>query len=423
MTSATSNLFVNFFSGLELSNALWQITVLIVSLLLALGISYWLRTRLPKTGNIPEIRISAIYRIGFPLIALLLVLIGRDALKHWHSINILNIAVPLLFALTLIRLIIHVLRKVFKSSHWLESSEHFIVLTVWTGFALHLTGYLPTVMNTMDSLGFQIGKQRVSLLLILSGIFSFLFTMLLAMWIANALEHRIMVKEKLDMNLRVVLSKLIRACLFVSGILIALPLAGIDITVLSVFSGALGVGIGFGLQKIASNYISGFIILLDRAIHPGDMLTVDNCYGKVSQLTTRYLVLQNGDGTESIIPNETLISSPVINHTYTNRKVRLSIPVQISYQSNLHRAMEIMKQAALKHPRVLTDPEAKVFLKSFGDFGINLEMGIWIEDPEEGRLSLCSDINMEIWNEFQKSGIEIPYPQQEIRMVDKNSTC
>ena len=269
----------------------------------------------------------------------------------------------------------------------------------------------------MDNLSFNIGKQRISLLIILSSILSILVTMLVAMWLARMLEHKVLVAENMSMSFRVVLSKLIRAALVVIGILVALPLAGIDITVLSVFGGALGVGIGFGLQKVAGNYVSGFIILLDHSIHPGDVLTVDGRFGKVSQLTTRYLVLQSSDGTEAIIPNEILINSTVINHTYTNRNMRIAIPVQISYQSDLSRAMEIMKQAATSHPRVLTDPETQVFLKSFGDNGIDLEMCVWINDPEEGQLNLRSDINMEIWRKFQEAGITIPNPQRDIHIV------
>jgi small-conductance mechanosensitive channel len=238
-----------------------------------------------------------------------------------------------------------------------------------------------------------------------------------AMWLGRVLETRVMATEHLDMNLRVVLSKLFRALLVVLGILVALPLAGIDITVLSVFGGALGVGIGFGLQKIASNYVSGFIILLDRSIHPGDSLTVDGRFGTVSQLTARYMVLKGLDGTEAIIPNETLISSTVINHSYTNRHIRVGISVQVGYQSDLERAMEIMKEAATQQPRVLADPETKVFLKSFGDNGIDLEMSIWINDPEEGQLGLKSDINLEIWRQFQAAGIEIPYPQRDVRII------
>jgi len=179
----------------------------------------------------------------------------------------------------------------------------------------------------------------------------------------------------------------------------------------------LGVGIGFGLQRIASNYVSGFIVLLDRSIHPGDMLTVDGRFGRVSKITARYLVLQSSDGTEAIIPNETLVSSTVINHTYSSRQVRIGIPVQISYQSDLHRAMEIMKQAAANQPRVLTNPESKVFLKSFGENGIDLELGVWIDNIEEGQLELRSNINMDILRRFRETGIEIPYPRREVRVI------
>jgi small-conductance mechanosensitive channel len=423
MPDAPRNLLIDFLSDLEQTTILWQIAVLAFSLVLAWGISRLLVGQLPRSEGVSKVGLGGISRGAFPLVALLLVLAGRAVLKNWHSVNLLNIAVPLLIALILIRLVVYTLRQVFAPSRWLLSSERFIAMVIWVGFALHLTGFLPELLDAMDYLGFQIGKQRISLLNILSGVLAILATMLVAMWLARMLERRVMAAKDLDMNLRVVLSKLIRAVLVVLGILIALPLAGIDITVLSVFGGALGVGIGFGLQKIASNYVSGFIILLDHSIHPGDVLTVDGRFGKVAQLTTRYLVLQSNDGTEAIIPNETLISSTVINHSYTNRQIRIGIPVQIGYQSDLPRAMEIMKQAAANQPRVLADPETQVYLKSFGDNGIDLEMGIWIDDPEEGQLNLCSDINMEIWRKFQESGIEIPYPQRDIRIVSGQSSA
>ena len=417
MSSSTHNLLIDFFSDLEQTAILWQIALLALSLILAWGINHLLLGRLSKSEWVSKIGLGGISRIAFPLVALLIVLIGRAVLKNWHSINILNIVVPLLSALMLIRLVVYIIRQVFVSSSWLQSSEQFIAMIIWVGFALYLTGYLPEVIDAMDHFGFHVGKQRISLLLVLSGILSIFVTMLVAMWLGKTFEHKVMATENLDMNLRVVLSKLIRACLVVVGVLIALPLAGIDITVLSVFGGALGVGIGFGLQKIASNYVSGFIILLDRSIHPGDVLTVDGRFGKVSQLTTRYVVLENNDGTEAIIPNEILITSTVINHSFTNRQIRVGITIQISYQSDLHLAMEIMKQAAENQPRVLADPETKVYLKSFSDNGIDLEMGVWISDPEEGQLNLRSDINMEIWRKFQASGIEIPYPQRDVRII------
>ena len=417
MSSSTHNLLIDFFSDLEQTAILWQIALLALSFVLAWGINHLLLGRLSKSEWVSKIGLGGISRIAFPLVALLIVLIGRAVLKNWHSINILNIVVPLLSALMLIRLVVYIIRQVFVSSSWLQSSEQFIAMIIWVGFALYLTGYLPEVLDAMDHFGFHVGKQRISLLLVLSGILSIFVTMLVAMWLGKTFEHKVMATENLDMNLRVVLSKLIRACLVVVGVLIALPLAGIDITVLSVFGGALGVGIGFGLQKIASNYVSGFIILLDRSIHPGDVLTVDGRFGKVSQLTTRYVVLENNDGTEAIIPNEILITSTVINHSFTNRQIRVGITIQISYQSDLYLAMEIMKQAAENQTRVLADPETKVYLKSFSDNGIDLEMGVWISDPEEGQLNLRSDINLEIWRKFQASGIEIPYPQRDVRII------
>ncbi len=417
MPQSTHNLLTELLSDLEQTRMLWQLAVLGFSLALAWGFSRLLRSHLPKSEGAAKVGLGGVSRVAFPLIALLLVVIGKTVLKNWHSVNLLNIATSLLLAMALVRLAVYALRKIFAPSGWLHSSERFIATAIWIGLALHLTGFLPEILDAMDELSFHAGKLKISLLTILSGILSILVTLMAAMWLGRVLEARVMATEHLDMNLRVVLSKLFNALLVVLGILVALPLAGIDITVLSVFGGALGVGIGFGLQKIASNYVSGFIILLDRSIHPGDSLTVDGRFGTVSQLTARYMVLKGLDGTEAIIPNETLISSTVINHSYTNRHIRVGISVQVGYQSDLERAMEIMKEAATQQSRVLADPETKVFLKSFGDNGIDLEMNIWINDPEEGQLGLKSDINLEIWRQFQAAGIEIPYPQRNVRII------
>ena len=417
MPQNTHNLLTELLSDLEQTRILWQLAVLGFSLVLAWGFSRLFRSHLPKSEGAAKVGLGGVSRVAFPLVALLLVVIGKTVLKNWYSVHLLNIATSLLLAMALVRLAVYALRKIFAPSGWLHSSERFIATAIWIGLALHLTGFLPEILDAMDELSFHVGRQKISLLTILSGILSVLVTVLAAMWLGRVLENRVMATEHLDMNLRVVLSKLFRALLVVLGILVALPLAGIDITVLSVFGGALGVGIGLGLQKIASNYISGFIILIDRSIHPGDVLTVDNRFGTVSQLTARYLVLRNSDGTEAIIPNDTLITSTVINHSYSNREMRIAIPVQISYQSDLDKAMAIMRQTAESHPRVLKDHEPKTFLKAFGENGIDLELDIWINDPEEGQLNLRSDINLEIWRQFQAAGIEIPYPQREIRII------
>ncbi len=422
MPNAPQNLLTLFLSDIEQTTIIWQIVVVALSSMLAWAMIRLLSGYFPKPEIASKFSLAGVYKVTFPILLLLIVLIGREILKRWHTVHLLNILVPLLIALVLISLLIYTLRQVFAPSRWLHGSERFIILTVWLGFALHLTGILPEILGALDYLSFHIGDQRISILNILGGILAILVTMLTAMWLGRMLERTVMATNSLDLSLRVVLSKLLRAVLIVLGVLIALPLAGINITVLSVFGGALGVGIGFGLQKIASNYLSGFIILLDRSIHPGDVLTVDGRFGKVSKLTSRYLLLQSTDGTEAIIPNDTLVNTTVVNHSYSNRQIRIGIPVQISYQSDLLVAMEIMRQAAVNQSRVLADPVTKVFLKSFGDNGIDLELSIWINDPEEGQRGLCSDINMEIWRKFKENNIEIPYPQRDLRIIGGQQT-
>lgn len=412
------NLLLELFRELQQADIWWQFGVLAFSLSLA-----WLFTRAIRTHQVThqegawKLGMGGVNRIAFPLAALVLVLIGKSMLQHWQHVSLLNVAVPLLLSLALVRLAVYALRHIFAPSGWLHTSERFIAIMIWSGVALHLTGFLPEILQAMDDLSVHVGKQKISLLLILSGLLSIAVTMLVALWFASTLEKRLLRMEHLNMSLRVVLAKFIRAVLLLLGVLAALPLAGIDVTVLSVFGGALGVGIGFGLQKIASNYVSGFIILLDHSIRIGDLVTVDNRYGTVTSITSRYAVIKGLDGTEAIIPNDTLITSTVLNHSYTNHELRVNIPLQISYDSPLEKAMEIMQEEASKHARVIQDPPPKVFLKNFGDNGIDLEVSAWINDPEEGQQNLRSEINLAIWRRFQQDGIEIPYPQRVVRMV------
>jgi len=200
-------------------------------------------------------------------------------------------------------------------------------------------------------------------------------------------------------------------------VLIALPLVGIDLTVLSVFGGALGVGIGLGLQKIAANYISGFIMLLDRSVSPGALITVDGRFGAVTRLTGRYIVLRSLDGTEAIIPNETVVSSTVINHTYSSQAVRVDIPIQVSYQSDVELALRLMSEAARRHARASKQPPPVALLKQFGESGIDLELYVWIADPEAGTANLRSDLYLDLWRAFREHGIAIPFPQREVRLL------
>jgi small-conductance mechanosensitive channel len=198
---------------------------------------------------------------------------------------------------------------------------------------------------------------------------------------------------------------------------VTLPAVGIDVTVLSVFGGALGVGIGLGLQKIAANYISGFLILLDRSISPGALVTIEGRYGQITKLAARYVVVKGMDGTESIIPNETVITSVVINHSYSDRRVRVDVPIQVSYASDVDRALQLMLEAARGHSRVLREPAPAALLKSFADSGIDLELYVWVPDPEAGTGNLRSDLLRALWVSFKANDVSIPFPQREVRIV------
>ena len=234
-------------------------------------------------------------------------------------------------------------------------------------------------------------------------------TVTVSLWLSSLVEQRLLKASGLDSNLRVVMAKTIRALLLVVAVLIALQAVGLDLTLLSVFGGALGVGIGLGLQKLASNYIAGFTILIDRSIRLGDMITVDSRHGVVTRVTSRYVVVRSLDGVEAIVPNETLVTTTVLNHSYTSRDVRLGLPVQIAYESDLELALQLLETAGAAHARVMKAPNApKAFVVRFGESGIDLELGVWILDPENGQLNLRSDLNRSIFRSFAEHGIKIP---------------
>jgi len=202
---------------------------------------------------------------------------------------------------------------------------------------------------------------------------------------------------------------------------VVLPLIGVDLTVLSVFGGALGVGLGLGLQKIASNYVSGFIILLDRSIRLGDMITADGHYGEVTRITTRYVVVRALTGVEAIIPNDMLVTTTVQNHSYSDRSVRLMVKVQVAYDTDMAEALKVLEGVARGHPRVLKDPEPTAQVLILADSGVDLELGFWIKDPERGSQNVRSDVSLALLAEFRARGIEIPVPQREVRMLQGNS--
>lgn len=417
-----AELLVELWHDVQQPAIFWQVGVLAVCLFIA-----WLITRQVKAvlrrrrAADPSLATDGseegLRRVIFPLTALVLVVLARAVLANWHHINLLKLAVPLLLAMAVIRLTVHALKRSFPKAGWLASFERAFAFGAWGVVALHLSGVLPTVIDGMKQVAFSIGKAKVNLWMLLQGALTVFVTVLVALWVAGIIESRLMRTEGLDGNLKLVFTRLSRGLLVVLAVAIGLPLVGIDLTALSVFGGALGVGLGFGMQKIAANYVSGFILLLDRSIRMGNLISVGNERGIVSQITTRYTVLKGMTGIESIVPNETLVGSIVQNETFTDPKVRVSVPIQVSYATDLEKAMAIMVEAAQAQPRVMSDPAPGAFLEAFADSGINLQLGFWIRDPAEGTLGIRSAINMQIWRRFKEEGIEIPFPQREVRVL------
>jgi small-conductance mechanosensitive channel len=412
-----SSVWHGVLADLREPDLVWQLVALAACLLLAKLGERLLRGRPVAAGSPWEIGQGWLKRIAFPALALLLVWLARIAAQPWMHVNLFSLALPLLGSLAVIRLVFYVLRFSFLGATWLAQFERVFSLLVWGIVALHITGLLPDVIAVLESVAFTAGKQKLTLWTVLQGLAAVLTTVLGALWLSGAIEARLNKAVGLDSNLRAVLARVSKALLVLLAVLIGLPLVGIDLTTLSVFGGALGVGLGFGLQKIASNYVSGFIILLDNSIRIGNLITVGSDRGEVTRITTRYTVLKNITGVEALVPNELLVGSVVLNETYSDSKVRVALPVQVAYDSDLERAMAIMMAAAAAQERVVADPPPAVLLREFADSGINLELGCWVADPQNGTGQLRSDINLAIWREFKLAGISIPFPQREIRIL------
>lgn len=393
----------------------WQLVALGSCLVLAWGIAHWWQRTHREDGGGRFRQLGG--RLAFPVSGMVLTGATQVALKSFMPVTVLQVAMPLLASMALVRSVVYVLRQSFPGASWLTSWEKLIATLVWGWLALYITDLAPFVIEAMTQVGFSIGKQQLNLWLIFSGLVTIFLTVVFALWISGVIEARLMGMRSLDGNLRIVGVRVARAVLTVLAVLVSLAMVGIDMTALSVFTGALGVGLGFGLQKIASNYVSGFIILLDRSIRIGNIVQIGADSGVVSQITTRYTVIRNPGGIEFIVPNEMLIGTVVQNQTYSDNSLRLSTTVGVAYDSDLELAMRLMVESAQGQPRVLPDPPPRVLLTQFADSSINLELGFWVADPENGKMNVVSEINLAIWRAFREHGVQIPFPQREVRLL------
>lgn len=390
--------------------------------LLCVGLAWAIDRRIDKVRDRSRLRVrlsGSFVRIAFPLLALALTYTASVAWRRYVGQPFfLSIATPILLALAVVRVIIYGLRRLFPSQAWLPASEVAIGTTIWGLALLYFLGVLPEITSALNEIVLPLGKTRISVLTILEGFGVVVATLVLTLWISGLIEQRLALASHLDANLRAALARFIQAILIVVGVLIALEQIGFDLTLLTFFGGALGVGVGLGLQKLAANYIAGFTILLDRSIRLGDEVTVDNKTGVVSKVTSRYLVVQSADGLEAIVPNEMLITTTVLNHSHkhTSHEIRIAVQVRVSYDSDVDKALSLLTDIGLREPRVRGDHPPTAYVTGLADSGIGLELAVWINDAQNGQESLKSALNRAILKAFAENGIRIPFPQRDVQL-------
>lgn len=333
--------------------------------------------------------------------------IGSAEYFKWPS-SVLVVVASLLTAWVLIRLATMLVAT--------KELARVIAISAWTVAALSIFHLLDPLAKLLDSWAITLGQVRLSPLSALKIALALWFSLWLANGLATLVEKRLANSEFVAPTVRVLGAKLTRISLIAIALLIALSAVGIDLTALAVFSGALGVGLGFGLQKIFSNLVSGVILLMDRSIKPGDVIAVSGTFGWINHLGARYASVITRDGIEHLIPNEELITQRVENWSFSNALVRLRIPIGISYDSDPRQAMELCVEAAKMVPRIKLDPEPRVQLIGFGDSSVNLELRVWIDDPSNGRANVISEILLGVWDAFHEHGVHIPFPQRDLHI-------
>ncbi len=356
---------------------------------------------------------SLILPVTWLLALSLLLLIGAAIDTSYHLIKI---GVSLLAAWVIINLTTGMLKN--------KALSKFITVVVWTVAALNILNLIGPVTDVLDDIGLDLGELRISALTVIEGFFILIILLWLAIIISQFIDQQIKKSADITPSVKVLISKLIKITLIIIAIVAAISSVGIDLTAFAVFSGAVGIGIGLGLQKSIANLFSGLLLLMDKSIKPGDLITVDDTYGIVESLNARYASVKRMDGTEHLIPNENLISQEVINWTHTDKLIRPDIDIGVHYQSDVQKAMELCIQSAIEVQRVLDTPRPECLLTGFGDNSVDLKLRFWIRDPERGVINVKSEILLNVWDKFHEHDIEIPYPQRDLHirsnMVDLN---
>jgi small-conductance mechanosensitive channel len=376
--------------------------------------------------------IVAITAAQLPWLIALLAWLGVRALLATAGLSTLlaDTVTVLLVALILVRVGMQLLLRILgPHSGWLRGWRNELAAAIWVGVACQYLGWLEVIEHELDRVPLLPGKTRFTLWALLKGIVVISVCVIAASIVARAIERRVMRINNVAPSTLVGISKFTMFFLVSLGALLGINAAGVDLTALTVLTGAIGLGLGFGLQSIASNFVSGFVLLMDKSIKPGDVISISGVtgttsegFGWVQELRGRYVVVRDRDGVETLVPNQSLITSPVINWSYSDRKIRLKLPVRISYEDDPEVALSVLQRATEGNRRVLSEPAPVVRLIQFADYGIDLELRFWISDPQNGVNNVRSDVNRVIWRLFKEAGIKIPVAQREYRLLSSPDT-
>ena len=347
----------------------------------------------------------------FPLLALLFAYIAQSWLQRQQPVLLFKIAIPVLLSLALIRLCARVLMAVFPRSGAAALTERLISWLAWAMAVLWITDLLPLVLQEMEQIHLNFGKVRLDLRTILEGVLSSGLVLMLSLWLSAVIEQRVLSQTVNDLSMRKVAANVLRAVLLLIGLLLALSAVGVDLTALSVLGGALGVGLGLGLQKLAANYVSGFVVLIERSVRIGDHIRVDGMEGQVTDIKTRYTLLRDTNGRESIIPNDMLITQRVDNFSLSDAAVALQTVVLVAVENDAAKVQAVLQEALGKVTDVLPEPPAQVFFSRFSADGLEMTLNFWVANQLHTRTAVLSRVNTAVWSALSAAGIQLPPPK------------
>lgn len=387
------------------------IAILAVSYLLSMILKGTLYRRLEKVPLkwVQETLVPACAYVTMPAVFVLLSAVLKSGLAK-QGINELLLAPA--FSLGVAWFLLRVLHCLTEEIFW-RRVVGFIIITATL---LQMAGLLSLTADMLKSIGFQVGEFEFNLFRLLQGAAVVMLLLWISFRISGLVDAHLHRLPDVSPSLEVLFSKITKIGLVGISLLIGFTTVGLNLSSLAIFGGAIGLGLGFGLQKAISNLISGVILLLDKSIKPGDVISLHQTYGWINKLSARYVSVITRDGLEHLIPNEDLITNRVENWSFSDTNIRLRAPIGVSYNCDLRQAVQLCLDAALSCPRVLEDPAPKCHIKDFGDNGIKLELRFWIPDPSNGVTNIKSMVYREIWDRFREHGIEIPYPQRELHL-------